>query len=106
MKRSSPGTGGRNRVGRHETALFHAAVGEDVNWFDGIVSLPALAVLFGLTFGGRLGAIAGFVGGVVAGSLGLYLTTNDSTRVDQVARRVEALERELDAGKQGDGGPD
>ena len=76
-----------------------------MNWFDGIVSLPALAVLYGLTFGGRLGAIAGFVGGVVAGSLGLYLTTDDNTSIDQVARRVEALERELDAGTR-DGGPD
>ena len=72
-----------------------------MNWFDGIVSLPALAVLYGLTFGGRLGAIAGFAAGVVAGSLGLYLTTDDGTRTDQVARRVEALERELDAGKRG-----
>ena len=70
-----------------------------MNWFDGMVSLPGLAVLYGLTFGGRLGAIAGFVGGVVAGSLGLYLTTDDSSRIDQVARRVEALEREQDAGK-------
>jgi hypothetical protein len=83
--------------------LVPVAVGKNMNWFDGMVSLPALAVLYGLTFGGRLGAIAGFVGGVVAGSLGLYLTTDDSTRVDQIARRVEALERERDAGK---GGPD
>ena len=64
-----------------------------MNWFDGMVSLPALSVLYGLTFAGRLGAIAGFVGGVVAGSLGLYLTTDDSTRVDKVARGIEALER-------------
>ena len=77
-----------------------------MNWFDGVVSLPALAILYGLTFGGRLGAIAGFVGGVVAGTLGLYLTTDDSTRLDRVARRVEALERELDASERGDGGPD
>ena len=95
----------RYRVGRTETPLIPVVVGETMNWFDGMVSLPALAVLYGLTFGGRLGAIAGFVGGVVAGSLGLYLTTH-STRLDQVARRVEALERELDAGKQGDEGPD
>jgi len=85
--------------------LFPVAVGENMNWFDGMVSLPALAVLYGLTFGGRLGAIAGFVGGVVAGSLGLYLTTH-STRLDRVARRVEALERDLDASERGDGGPD
>ena len=63
----------RYRVGRTETPLIPVAVGESMNWFDGMVSLPALAVLYGLTFGGRLGAIAGFVGGVVAGSLGLYL---------------------------------
>jgi predicted PurR-regulated permease PerM len=85
--------------------LFPVAFSENMNWFDGMVSLPALAVLYGLTFGGRLGAIAGFVAGVVAGSLGLYLTTH-STRVDRIARRVEALERERDAGKRGDGGPD
>ena len=89
-----------------ETALFPVAVDENMNWFDGIVSLPALAVLYGLTFGGQLGAIAGFLGGVVAGSLGLYLTMDDGNRVDQLARRVDALERELDAGKRGDGGPD
>jgi hypothetical protein len=86
--------------------LFPVAVDENMNWFDGIVSLPALAVLYGLTFGGRLGAIAGFLGGVVAGSLGVYLTMDDGTRLDQLDRRVEALERELDAGKRGDGGPD
>ena len=72
-----------------------------MNRFDGAISLPALAVLYGLTFGGRLGAIAGVVGGVIAGSLGLYLATDDRTRIDQVARRVEALEREQDAGKRG-----
>jgi hypothetical protein len=93
-------------VGRTETPFVPVAVGENMNWFDGIVSLPALAVLYGLTFGGRLGAIAGFLGGVAAGSLGLYLTMDDGTRLDQLARRVEALERELDAGKRGEGGPD
>ena len=70
-----------------------------MNWFDGIVSLPALATLCGLTFGGRLGAIVGFVGGVVAGTLGLYLTTDDNTRIDQIARRVETFGQERHAGK-------
>lgn len=67
-----------------------------MNWFDAVVVSPCLGVIFGLLFAGPLGAIGGFVGGVVVGALGRVAVRSDADRIDELEREVAVLRSELE----------
>lgn len=57
--------------------------------------LPGAAAFFGLVLGGPIGGFAGLFLGLVFGLVVLY-AGSDAARVDELERRVEELEGELE----------
>jgi uncharacterized membrane-anchored protein YhcB (DUF1043 family) len=60
------------------------------------VTLPGLAVVFGLLFAGQRGAIVGFGTGILLGTFGLYVGRDDDARIEELERELAETRRELE----------